>query len=179
MGFWEKTKEEITKAAKEGWSAVVEGATTIAEKGEGVAKVGKLRLQAHNLHKRAEKKFADLGGLVYDMAEPPYDNPLENQEILALIERIRNVESETKVVEDEIKELHKEGGEAGEGVAAEAPEKKSAPKKTAKKKTGAKKTAAKKTTAKKRTTTKKKTGAKKTAAKKTTAKKKTVKKSTD
>ncbi len=107
MAFWERVKEELTKAAQEGWGAVKEGAKIAAEKSEEMAKVGKLRYRTHTLNKQAEKLFADLGGHVYEMAKPPYENPLSNAEVMKLVEEIKKVEEEKAHVEKDVEEAKK------------------------------------------------------------------------
>jgi hypothetical protein len=103
MAFWDRVKDELRKAAQEGWGAVKEGAKIAAEKSEEVAKVGKLRYRTHTLNKQAEKLFADLGGQVYEMAKPPYENPLSNAEVTKIVE----VEEEKAGVEAEIEQAKK------------------------------------------------------------------------
>jgi hypothetical protein len=107
MAFWERVKEELRKAAQEGWGAVKEGAKIAAEKSEEMAKVGKLKIRTHTLNKQAEKLFADLGGQVYDMAKPPYENPLSNAEVMKLVEEIKKVEEDKGKVEAEIEHVRK------------------------------------------------------------------------
>ncbi len=121
MGFWDKVSGELKKAAQEGWGVVKEGAKVAAEKSEVVAKKGKLKYNTYNKHKEAEKLFVNLGGLVYDMAKPPYENPLSNAEVMKVIEEIKKVEEETANMEDEMKQAgHKE--ESSEAETTEEPE---------------------------------------------------------
>ncbi len=87
MAFWESVNKELKKAVGE--------VST-------VAKTGKQRLKVHNLHKQAEKIFTDLGGLVYDMAKPPYKNPLEDPVAMRLVEEIRKLEEEAALIEETI-----------------------------------------------------------------------------
>lgn len=96
MGFWENVNEELKNAVEEGWSAVKES-----------AKIGRLRYRVYTLHKKAEKRFAEIGGLVYDMAKPPFENPLARPEVLKLIEDIKKIESEVETVEEEIEKTRK------------------------------------------------------------------------
>ncbi len=104
MSFWESVNTELKKAAGTGWSAVRDS-----------AKIGKIRYKKHNLHKDAGKLFAELGGVVYDMAKPPYDeNPLSRSEVLKLIEDIKKVEDESSALEDEIVETKKKEPEEQE-----------------------------------------------------------------
>ena len=125
MAFWDRVKGELSKAAHEGWDVVREGAKVAAEKSrkgakvaveksETMAKVGKLRYKAHSLHREAEKLFGELGGIVYDMAKPPFENPLSNDEVMKLVEKIKKVEDDAAAIE-------KEADEAGKKKEASAP----------------------------------------------------------
>ncbi len=119
MGFWDRVKEELKKMVDEGWGAVKEGAKIAAEKGEEMAKVGKLRYQEYQLHRKAERRFADLGGMVYELAKPPYENPLSNPEVMKIVEEIKAVEDEIASLEEERKKIkQKESSE----TAKEEPE---------------------------------------------------------
>ncbi|MBI4949734.1 MAG: hypothetical protein HY955_06260 [Deltaproteobacteria bacterium] len=94
MGFWDNVNDELKKAVEEGWSAVKEN-----------AKIGKLRLRTHTLHKKAEKHFAEIGGIVYESSRVPWENPLSRTEVQKLIEEIRKIEAETDALEKEIAAL--------------------------------------------------------------------------
>ena len=96
-GFWSTVNTELKKAVEEGWSAFKEN-----------ARIGKLRYRIHTLHKKAEKHFTEIGGMVYDMANPPWENPLSRPEVLKLINEIKKIESETSALEEEIERLKKE-----------------------------------------------------------------------
>lgn len=98
MGFWEHVNQELKRAMEEGWSAVKEN-----------AKVGKLRLNIHNLHKEAEGHFKSVGGIVYEMAYDPSENPLHKPEVQRHIGEIRRIEADTERLEEEIRKLrHRE-----------------------------------------------------------------------
>ncbi|GEM_PF-1291749 len=107
MAFWDRVREELKKAAHEGWEAVKGGAKVAAEKSEEVAKTSKLRYKAYTTHKKAEKLFTELGGIVYDLAKPPYENPLSKPEVMKLVEDIKKVEEETAKIEEEIERVKK------------------------------------------------------------------------
>lgn len=98
MGFWDHVNQELKRAVEEGWSAVKES-----------AKIGKLRLRIHNLHKDAERHFKDIGGIVYESSSGPLENPLDKSEVQRHIGEIKKIEKEAKALEDEIAKLkHKE-----------------------------------------------------------------------
>ncbi|MEK7679662.1 MAG: hypothetical protein AAB356_05675 [Deltaproteobacteria bacterium] len=92
MGFWDYVNDEMKKAVGQGISAVKEG-----------AKLGRLKLRVHTLHKKAEGLFAELGGIVYDMARPPLENPLSRPEVIRLVAEIKKIEKEAALLEEEMK----------------------------------------------------------------------------
>ena len=184
MSFWNTVKKDLKKAVEEGWTAVKDGAKVAAEKSEEVAKTGKLKYKAHILHKDAEKLFADLGGLIYDLANGrSKKNPLSNPEVKRLVKEIGQLEDNASVMEDDITniKLHKVKSSLEVNTKpkafAKAVKKKTA-RKSVKKATAKKTTAGKKAAPKKKVkkTVKKKVSAK--AAPKKAVKKKAVKKKT-
>jgi hypothetical protein len=102
--FWDNVNAGMKKAVEEGWTVVKDS-----------AKIGKHRYHTYNLHRKAEKLFAEIGGVVYDMAKPPYENPLSRPEVLKLIEEIKKVEEETAAIEVEIAKTRKKEAAGGEG----------------------------------------------------------------
>lgn len=105
MAFWDKVKGETKKALEDGWTAVKEGAKIAAEKSEEYTKIGKLKFNIRTLHNQAEKHFTELGGLVYDYAKPPYENPLSSTEVKDLVEKIKTLEDEIAELEKEVEHL--------------------------------------------------------------------------
>lgn len=103
MGFWDNVNKELKTAVEEGWTVVKES-----------AKIGKLRLKVHTLHNKAQKHFAEIGGIVYEMAKIPGENPLLNSKVLSFIEEIKKIETETQALELEIqKTKNKEAASTG------------------------------------------------------------------
>lgn len=109
MAFWDKVNENLKKALDEGIVAIKEGAKIATEKSGELASVGKLKYEAYNAHKEAEKCLAELGGLVFDMAKPPFENPLSNSEVMAVVEKIKLAEKEIQEVEEKIKKAKEDG----------------------------------------------------------------------
>lgn len=99
MGFWDTVNRGLKRAAREGWTAVKKG-----------AKAGRLKYRIYKLHSRAEKRFAEIGGIVYDMAKPPFENPLSRPDVQGFIEELKRIESETARLESELAELKKREG---------------------------------------------------------------------
>ncbi len=105
MSYWEKVREELAKAATGGWEVLKSGAKKAGTKSSELAKVSKLKYDAHSKHKTAEKLFTELGGKVYDMAKPPYENPLCDAKLLELIEEIKGIEAEASALEEEAAQI--------------------------------------------------------------------------
>ncbi len=91
MAFWESVNTGLKKAVDEGWTAVRDS-----------ARIGKSRYKLHSLHKQAEALFAEIGGIVYDMADSKGDNPLSRPEVRDLIDDIKRVEALSSEIEHEI-----------------------------------------------------------------------------
>ncbi|MCK4846811.1 MAG: hypothetical protein KAS88_03995 [Deltaproteobacteria bacterium] len=102
MAFWTRVRGELKKAAQEGWEAVKGGTKAATNKGEELAKTGKLRYKVRAKHKEAEKLFAELGGVVYEMSTPPAEDIFSKSEVERLIDTIKAVEDEIAVIEEEI-----------------------------------------------------------------------------
>ncbi len=173
MAFWKTVKRDLKKAVEEGWTVVKDGAKVAAEKSEEVAKTGKLKYKAHILHKDAEKLFADLGGIIYDLANgPSKKNPLSNPEVKRLVKEIGELENSASSMEDDITRIKKHMSKSSSRASKPKAPALAAPKKTVKKKAvvkSVKKAAPKKATAKatpKKIVKKKASPAKKPALKK-------------
>ncbi len=107
MNFFAKVRSGLKKAVDEGWLVVSEGAKVAEEKTKVVAKKGKLKYQVYTLQRRAEKYMTEIGGKVYDMSASPSDNPLSSQDIIDLVENVKEIEDEVKTLEEEIEEMRK------------------------------------------------------------------------
>lgn len=118
MSFLDKVKNELKKAIDDSVTAVKGGAKIAAEKSEELAKdvaeKGKHKYQTFKLHRDADKLFSKLGGMVYDLAKPPYENPLSNDEVRALVDEIKNMENEISKIEKEEQEESSETEEKKE-----------------------------------------------------------------
>lgn len=94
MGFWRTVNEELKKAVEDGVAAVKDG-----------VEVSRLRYKMLTLQKEADRRFSEIGGIVYDMAKPPWENPLSKPEVLKLAEEIKGVEDEIRLLEEEIRKI--------------------------------------------------------------------------
>ncbi len=49
--------------------------------------------------------MTEIGGKVYDMSAFPSENPLSSQEIIDLVENVKEIEGEIKRLEEETEEM--------------------------------------------------------------------------
>ncbi len=109
MAFWDSVNSGLKRAVDEGWAAVRDS-----------ARIGKSRYKLHTLHKQAETLFAEIGGIVYDMADSKDENPLGRPEVRDLIDDIKRIEAQSADIEVEIEQTReKERPESEEGGAVE------------------------------------------------------------
>jgi len=97
MSLWEKVKKDLQKGIEEGMAALKEGAAVVKEKAEELTEEGKRRYRIFELKKEVHKELSELGGKVYDLNSKT-ENPMLDNEVGAIIERI-------KLLEEQIKEL--------------------------------------------------------------------------
>jgi len=99
MSLWEKVKQDLQKGIEEGMAALKEGAAVVKEKAEELTEEGKRRYRIFELKKEVHKELAELGGKVYDLNSKT-ENPLFDNEVGAIIERIKALEAEMAELED-------------------------------------------------------------------------------
>ncbi|MBE9528334.1 MAG: hypothetical protein IME99_03745 [Proteobacteria bacterium] len=108
MAFWDNVNSGLKKAVDEGWTAVRDS-----------AKIGKSRYRLHTLHKQAETLFAEIGGIVYDMADSKDGNPLSRPEVRDLIDDIKRIEAQSADIEGEIEQTREKDKTDDDGGAVE------------------------------------------------------------
>jgi hypothetical protein len=108
VAFWHNVNSGLKKAVDEGWIAVRDS-----------AKIGKNRYKLHTLHKQAETLFAEIGGIVYDMADSKDESPLSRPEVRDLIDDIKRIEAESAGIESEIEQTREKDKPDEEGGAVE------------------------------------------------------------
>ena len=98
MSLWEKVKIDLQKGIEEGMAALKEGAAVVKVKAEELTEEGKRRYRIFDLKKEVHKELAELGGKVYDLSSK-VENPLLDNEVGAIIERIKVLEAEIAELE--------------------------------------------------------------------------------
>lgn len=94
---------EARRMATKGAATARKGATAAATEAGRLTRVANLRLQLFHLNQRAQDKFAEIGGRVYELA-------VKNPKGLRLDETTRKRIQEAEQIEGQIKKLKSEIG---------------------------------------------------------------------
>jgi len=119
--LWEKVKETLeqgTKAVKEGAESVArtvsekapaiastivekgkELADTIGDKAQEVMTAGQLKVKHYNLNHDVSVLFNEIGGKVYELINNKKKNIYADPEIIKMIEKVKDLESQIDEVE--------------------------------------------------------------------------------
>ena len=98
---------EAQKMVKEGVATAKKGASAVSAEASRMTKTANLRYQLFRLYQKAQDKFAEIGGLVYDMAEKdPKGTPL-NEKAHKLVSEAKQIEGQIKKLKSEIDRLSK------------------------------------------------------------------------
>jgi hypothetical protein len=122
MGFWERVKKDLQVAMQEGVDLLKEGTATLTTKASRLtkkgavsikseahcmAKVGKLRYQLYQLNRKAQAKFTEIGGQVYDLASKDLEGFKLDEKSRKLILETQQIEKQIQALESEILGLSK------------------------------------------------------------------------
>lgn len=92
---------EAQKMVKEGVVTARKGAATVTAEASRMTRIANLRYQLFHLNQKAQDKFAEIGGQVYDMT-------VKDPSGLRLNGKVRKLVSEAKQIERQIKKLKSE-----------------------------------------------------------------------
>ena len=100
MSLWENLKKGL-----------IEGIQTASDKTSEYTKIGRIKIDVLGIKKELEENLIELGGRVYHRAqeEKKYDIREDNN-ILQLIEKVRELEAELTQYDEELKRLKKDEG---------------------------------------------------------------------
>jgi cell division protein FtsB len=122
MGFWERVKKDLQVAVREGVGLLKEGSTTLTteasrltKKGavtvrsetRRVAKLGKLRYQLYLLNRKAQSRFMEIGGMVYDQASKDLEGFRLDAKLRELVLETQQIEEQIQTLDSEILSLSK------------------------------------------------------------------------
>jgi hypothetical protein len=100
---------EAEKMMKQGVASARKGAATVTAEARRMTRVANLRLQLFQLNQKAQDKFAEIGGQVYDSAAKKTKGFRLNAMTLKRIQ-------EAKQIEEQIKKLKSEIAQASKGL---------------------------------------------------------------
>ena len=92
---------EAQKMMKEGVKTAKKGAATVTAEARRMTQIANLRYQLFRLNQKAQDKFAEIGGQIYDTAA-------RTQKGVRLNERVRKLVLEAKQIEGKVKKLKSE-----------------------------------------------------------------------
>jgi len=89
---------------------VVDGYNNISDKAEEVTKIGRIKIEIIATKRDIEKLFVELGGRFYNNFDSKKNELFKDEEILKLIEKVKEKESELDVLKKKIEKVKKEDG---------------------------------------------------------------------
>ncbi|MEC4685905.1 MAG: hypothetical protein VST71_09275 [Nitrospirota bacterium] len=99
MAFWDKLKKDIKKGFDEGLHAFKEGTTVIKKRAGTLSDDVKKKVKVFELKQKIQVLLTDLGGRVYEVASDKRRNPMTNEKITAIVEKIRKIEGQIEKLE--------------------------------------------------------------------------------
>jgi vacuolar-type H+-ATPase subunit I/STV1 len=151
MGFWDKLKRDIKKGFDEGLDVIKEGTEVTKKKAGVVYEDLKKKIKAFEMKQKVQAYLTDLGGRVYEIASESRKNPLLDEKVKKILERIRKADLQISKLEAEVKEITKKTVKKVKTV--KTPSQKAAARKKTVRQTAKKASPKKSTTTKKRTKT--------------------------
>ena len=102
MGFWETLKRDIKKGIDEGLEVFKEGTKAIKQKTENMTEEIKGKVKAFEIRQKIQVDLTELGGRVYDLSADRRRNPLRDDKVMKIIEKIRKAEARIAKLEGKI-----------------------------------------------------------------------------
>ena len=99
MAFWDKLKKDIKKGIDEGLHAFKEGTTVIKKRAGTLSDDVKKKVKVFELKQKIQVQLTDLGGRVYEVASDKRRNPLPNEKVTAIVEKIKKIEGQIEKLE--------------------------------------------------------------------------------
>ncbi len=99
MAFWDKLKKDIKKGFDEGLHAFKEGTTVIKKRAGTLSDDVKKKVRVFELKQKIQVLLTDLGGRVYEVASDKRRNPMTNEKVTAIVEKIRKIEGQIEKLE--------------------------------------------------------------------------------
>lgn len=99
--------QRINEGFERGMEMARKSAEVLAEKAEGTAQITKYRLEIVHLEHQISRKFAKLGGVIYEKsAREGEKNPMRDPEVIALIEDVKRLEADLAQTQSLLEKEH-------------------------------------------------------------------------
>jgi len=89
---------------------VVDGYNNISDKAEEVTKIGRVKIEIIAMKRDIEKLFVELGGRFYNNFEDKKTDLRKDEEILNLIQQVKEKEKQLEILKTKIEKIKKEDG---------------------------------------------------------------------
>ena len=89
---------------------VVDGYNNISDKAEEVTKIGRIKIEIIAAKRDIEKLFVELGGRFYNNFDSKKNELFKDKEIIKLIKKVKEKESELDLLKKKIEKVKKEDG---------------------------------------------------------------------
>lgn len=103
-----KLPAEARKMMKQGVASARKGAATVTAEAQRMAKIANLRYQLFQMNQKAQDKFAELGGRIYDSAAKNPKSIRLDVKARKLILEAKQIEGQTKKLKSEINRVSKD-----------------------------------------------------------------------
>lgn len=97
MSLWDEVKQNLSE-----WYTVA------ADKTSEVAKIQSRRYDKFGLSRDVERQFSELGSLVYNGLQEGREGVLDDPAVASLVARIRGLETELRLKDEEIERIRRE-----------------------------------------------------------------------
>ncbi|MFH1212966.1 MAG: hypothetical protein V1681_02670 [Candidatus Neomarinimicrobiota bacterium] len=100
-GIWDDIKKGVGGFASKAAVKAGEFTREAADKAEEMTKLGKVKLDIFQIKRDTDKKFTDLGGVVYGLLDQTEKVEIyDNEKVNALVAEIKNLEKQLKEKEE-------------------------------------------------------------------------------
>ena len=89
---------------------VLEGYNNISDKAEEVTKIGRVKIEIIATKRDIEKLFVELGGRFYNNFEKKTTDLRKDEEILKLVQQVKEKENQLETLKTKIEKIKKEDG---------------------------------------------------------------------
>ncbi len=123
MGFLDKLKRDIKKGIDEGLEALKESTEVLKSRAEHVTEDLKSKVKVFELKQKIQAQLTELGGLVYEISGDKRKNPMRDEKVQKVLQRINRMQEQVDKLEGKIKEAVKKAKKSPRKTASKAKKK--------------------------------------------------------